>query len=152
MGSTKKQNGEVVDIVMDEMDLWNEGRLTNILGSDAQLDSVYTNVINSAMEEWLAKEYGTVEKGLENSGIQDVINSAYRSTEKQKELYEKLPKGMAAKPGTSLHEKGRAVDIATGNYFHKWLVNNMDKYGLDRPYKSEPWHFELKDKSLYDKE
>jgi hypothetical protein len=38
--------------------------------------------------------------------------SGYRSSKKQAELYRRLPRGQAAKPGTSNHERGLAIDLA----------------------------------------
>lgn len=72
------------------------------------------------------------------------LNSAYRSPEKQAELYRRLPKGRAAPPGRSLHEYGFAFDTqsAQGNELAK--MGLLSKYGFDRPIKGEPWHVQPK--------
>jgi hypothetical protein len=73
-----------------------------------------------------------------------VLNSAYRSTEKQKQLratYEASPNTapMAAIPGTSLHEKGLAIDVQNWKEAKPFL----EKYGFThKPAKNDPWHFE----------
>lgn len=60
-------------------------------------------------------------------------------------------KPAVAKPGTSEHGSGRAIDLNTGgrtdflplkteNY--KWLIKNSYKFGFIRTVSSEEWHFE----------
>lgn len=52
------------------------------------------------------------------TGIGGRVTSAERSTAKQRELYARYLAGqgpLAAKPGTSYHERGQALDIAKGN-------------------------------------
>ena len=105
----------------------------------------------------------------------NIINeSAYRSYERQKELYEKdyLVKGdianmTIAKPGHSEHQTGLAFDLCTDKYDmynfdksdeYKWLIKNSYKYGfiLRYPkdmenitgYTYEPWHFRYLGKDL----
>jgi len=82
-----------------------------------------------------------------------VINSAKRETEDQKRLYDETvaagrpgigPKGMAvAKPGTSLHEKGQAVDIQ--NYNDPAAVSAMNQQGLSQKVPGDPVHFQFRD-------
>jgi len=69
------------------------------------------------------------------------INSAYRSTAKQAELYRKYP-GKAARPGTSMHEKGLAIDINTTNVNELKSTGLLQKYGFHTPVKGETWHIE----------
>jgi LAS superfamily LD-carboxypeptidase LdcB len=49
-----------------------------------------------------------------------------------------------ARPGTSMHEKGLAIDVSNcGSHTTecwKWLNNNAAKFGL-RNLPSEPWHW-----------
>lgn len=74
-----------------------------------------------------------------------LINEAARSYEEQAKLYQKYLQGgaLAAKPGTSQHEKGLALDISQNNKdFEEW-VKIANKYGLYQNIKSEAWHFEL---------
>lgn len=85
------------------------------------------------------------------------ITDAYRSLESQIRL--KAIKGdLAAKPGTSNHGWGLALDLASGinNYSsdtYKWMLKNAPAYGWVNPdwarqgntspyAKQEPWHWE----------
>jgi hypothetical protein len=89
------------------------------------------------------------------------ITSAYRSPEKQAELYEAALKKYGspaaarkwvAPPGRSMHNKGLAVDFgaAGGGLLRdpnsreaQWLKANATKFGLDVPMSWEPWQVEL---------
>lgn len=74
------------------------------------------------------------------------VTSAFRSSEKQAELYADYVAGRspfpAAPPGGSKHEAGRAVDVELG------IAEDMDrrgllkKYGLSRPVANDPIHIE----------
>ena len=78
------------------------------------------------------------------------VNSANRSNEKQKELYDQYQsKGypLAAKPGSSNHNFGIAIDINSAHA--ETLAKNglLDKYQFHRPLlnhpkRPEPWHIE----------
>lgn len=82
------------------------------------------------------------------------VNSGGRTYDEQVYLYNlyKAGKGnLAAKPGTSVHESGRAIDFGgaahnAGTAAHNWLVANAGKYGWSWTGKNfsqfEPWHFE----------
>ena len=89
------------------------------------------------------------------------IDLAYRTLDTQKFLYQELGPYIAAKPGTSNHGWGLAIDVPeTYNYsfkgkYYKWLKANSKKYnwihrknleefranGSKNPY-AEAWHFE----------
>jgi hypothetical protein len=68
------------------------------------------------------------------------INSAFRSNAKQEELFRTMPKGMAAPPGSSLHNFGLAFDVnsAQANELHN--LGLLQKFGFTRPIQKEPWH------------
>lgn len=51
-------------------------------------------------------------------------------------------KGMVAVPGTSKHNAGTALDIATSSKAHAWMLKHGWRYGWSRPIPSEPWHWE----------
>ena len=119
----------------------------------------------------------------EKSGIYFIVDSGYRSYFYQKVILEELVKKegniayqKVAKPGSSEHQTGLAIDIAyykNGVYSDDvkeyddeaiWLANNSYKYGfiLRYPkgkeditgYQYEPWHFRFVGldlaKKLYD--
>lgn len=74
------------------------------------------------------------------------ITSGLRSTAQQQKLWEKYQNGtgnLAAKPGTSYHEKGLAYDIGfADDATRRWAHANASKFGLVFPIKSEAWHVE----------
>lgn len=67
------------------------------------------------------------------------VNSGYRSTEEQARLYQQNPK-KAARPGTSVHEIGRAIDIQSEDANELDRMGLLSKYGFDRPVPKEAWH------------
>ena len=79
------------------------------------------------------------------------MNSGFRSPEKQKEMYDKTVEagtpgvgvgGMpVAQPGSSLHEKGQAVDIQ--NYMDPKAVAALNSAGLRQTVPKDPVHFQL---------
>jgi hypothetical protein len=89
---------------------------------------------------------------LEATGKKLQVNSAKRDTEDQKRLYDETvkagrpgvgPTGMAvAKPGTSAHEHGRAIDIQ--NYRDGQALAAMNSQGLFQTVPKDPVHFQIK--------
>lgn len=88
----------------------------------------------------MSKEY------KERTGKSITVTSANRSIEEQQKLYETMPKGMAAKPGSSLHNFGWAMDISSKDANELEELGLLDKYGFHRPLlaKGETWHIEPK--------
>ena len=79
------------------------------------------------------------------------VSSGYRSAERQRELWEDAigrygsPAAAArwvARPGSSMHERGLAVDLAGDVDYAARLVEQL-RLPLHRPLPHEPWHFEL---------
>lgn len=71
------------------------------------------------------------------------VTSAFRTYEQQAKLYEAWLAGtgnLAAKPGTSLHESGRAVDARGSEAWEQ----AMSREGFRRTVISEPWHWEFR--------
>lgn len=93
--------------------------------------SVYDNFIGMASEYF----------DKTNESIQ--VNSAFRSIEEQKRLYNTLPKGMVAYPGKSMHNYGYAIDINSKTANKLNSMGLMNKWKFQQPLKSkEPWHIE----------
>ena len=89
-----------------------------------------------------------------------MVNSAYRSYQDQKGTYKRSQKGYAARPGSSEHQTGLAIDATSLQHPEKWsfgkskegvwMRENCHKYGfiLRYPekqshllgYSYEPWH------------
>jgi hypothetical protein len=79
------------------------------------------------------------------------LGSGYRTPERQVELWEdalarygdpELADDWVARPGTSMHERGLAVDLG-GDAEHAWNLVHELGLPLVRPMSWEPWHFEL---------
>jgi LAS superfamily LD-carboxypeptidase LdcB len=59
---------------------------------------------------------------------------------------------IAACPGTSIHQTGRAIDfkfgLKNGGEYLRWLNDNANKYGFEETVSGEPWHWEYTAKLL----
>lgn len=93
-----------------------------------------------------------------SDGIEIEVDSGWRSEAYQRQLFDQAiaQYGSAveaarwvARPGTSIHEAGDAVDI-TGAPAQAWLWRNGASYGLCRMYRNEPWHFEWRPEAVAD--
>ena len=91
-------------------------------------------------------EYG---KG---QGIDFTITSGLRTREEQQQLYNKYGPSRAAKPGTSRHESGMAIDIGNCSESQKGVLGKYWKsiggvwggdWGSGGTIR-EPWHFDLR--------
>lgn len=121
-----------------------------------------------------ADAFKRLESAASNAGHTILLNNAGRTYEHQKRLYDaylaKLaawrlkqpPEGAsdqeisawqaakptpAARPGTSKHEKGNAIDIstvgATGQATLAWMRGNAGQFGWKETVSREPWHWEF---------
>ena len=74
------------------------------------------------------------------------VTSGARTRAQQQKLYDDYLAGtgnLAVKPGTSLHEKGLALDLGFENdATRRWVHANASRFGLVFPIKSESWHAE----------
>lgn len=93
-----------------------------------------------------------VEAWLAAGGGKFYILSGYRSTARQKVLFAEAVKkygsaekadNYVARPGTSNHERGEAVDIAPKSQY-EYAARLAPQFGLGRPMQWEAWHFERK--------
>jgi peptidoglycan hydrolase-like protein with peptidoglycan-binding domain len=97
-----------------------------------------------------AAAFNRMHAAAKAAGINLHVNSAFRSMEEQRALYQKYLNGtgnLAARPGYSNHQGGIAVDInvgGTGTSTYKWLANNASRFGFVRTVPSEPWHWEYR--------
>jgi len=87
-----------------------------------------------------------------DSGIRFEVSSGWRSDAYQRQVFEQAvakygteagAARWAARPGTSVHEHGEAVDISNPAAT-AWLSRHGDSYGLCQIYANEPWHYELR--------
>jgi LAS superfamily LD-carboxypeptidase LdcB len=93
-----------------------------------------------------AVAFRAMAKAARKAGIELAIRSGFRSHAKQTKLYKEYRKGsgnLAARPGFSNHESGRALDLVIGQYkTYEWLQNHASTYGFHRTVPGEPWHWE----------
>lgn len=108
------------------------------------LGSKTTAGLNPALEQAVAKL-------IKASNGRVYLVSGYRSPERQAELWQEalarygdpeVADNWVARPGTSKHEKGLAVDLGGDLDLAASLVAHLD-LPLWRPMSWEPWHFEL---------
>jgi hypothetical protein len=70
------------------------------------------------------------------------INSGARTNAEQAALYAKDP-SLAAKPGSSWHERGLAADLAfADDNTKRWAHAHAGEFGLFFPMSWEPWHIQ----------
>lgn len=78
------------------------------------------------------------------AGVGLSINSGFRTMEEQQYFWncyqtKKCNNGnLAARPGYSNHQNGRALDLTTSS----WLAKNAGSFGFKRTVPSEDWHYE----------
>lgn len=93
-----------------------------------------------------ARAYLQMEAAAEADGIALGIRSGFRSHERQMWLYEAYRAGwgnLAARPGYSNHQAGRALDLYIDDpRTLAWLGTHARRYGFRQTVRSEPWHFE----------
>jgi LAS superfamily LD-carboxypeptidase LdcB len=101
---------------------------------------------NSEAELHTAVAFRAMAHAAEKAGLDLRIRSGFRSYEKQKALYKKYVRGhgnLAARPGYSNHESGRALDIYITDYrVLEWLQKHASEYGFHRTVPGEAWHWE----------
>lgn len=100
-----------------------------------------------------AARYLQMKAAAEADGVYWTNTDSYRTYDQQVQLKKEKPK-LAAKPGTSEHGWGEALDLATpdmsagvgkGSAQYKWLKANASKYGFyTLTSKNEPWHWEYR--------
>jgi zinc D-Ala-D-Ala carboxypeptidase len=90
----------------------------------------------------------------EARGSAPCLTDSYRSLATQQDLAARKP-GLAARPGTSEHGWGVAVDLGRGvevatSAAHHWMLEHGDTYGWVNPAgarpggsRPEPWHWEF---------
>ena len=77
----------------------------------------------------------------EQYGVELFIRSGWRSSAEQAQLYNSRPGHAVARPGTSQHEKGQAIDYGP---IQTWEMNrHLGQFGLQLTVPGEPWHIEV---------
>ena len=101
---------------------------------------------NSEAEVHTAIAFRAMARAAAKAGLDLRIRSGFRSHAKQKQLYKEYQRGqghLAARPGYSNHESGRALDIYITDYrVYEWLKQHAAEYGFHRTVPGEAWHWE----------
>jgi LAS superfamily LD-carboxypeptidase LdcB len=90
-----------------------------------------------------ARQFQLMANAARNHGVNIVINSGFRTMDKQRELYhlhQCCGAPLAAYPGFSNHQSGIALDL--GREANLWLTQNASSFGFYRTVPSEDWHWE----------
>jgi LAS superfamily LD-carboxypeptidase LdcB len=107
-------------------------KLTDINGKDVELRT--------------AKAFRVMSKAARKHGVDLRIRSGFRTFQKQATLYKQYRRGqgnLAAPPGYSNHESGRALDLyVTDHKAFDWLQEHGATYGFHRTVPGEAWHWE----------
>lgn len=133
---------------------WNRGSfigakvLVNIVGFGGEMEQVTLDSLDPYLKMKDAAEQG--------DNILISINSAFRTFQRQAELFRRFQAGIgnkAAPPGASNHQHGQAFDLNTRhNVFngtdkvYEWLKRNAPKHGFVRAVSNESWHWEYRPK------
>ena len=89
----------------------------------------------------IAPQFDAMVKAAQASGVNLQIEDGYRSPAQQQALWNANPNPtMVARPGTSEHEKGDAIDFKNTPGAFAWLQQNSTRFGFHN-YPPEPWHY-----------
>lgn len=113
-------------------------------GRKKQIQLVYIGGVE--LEAKTARAFRKMALAAKKAGIEMLIRSGFRSNDAQRALYARFRKGwgnLAARPGFSNHQSGKAVDIVIEDYkVYDWLKRNAAKFGFKRTVRREAWHWE----------
>jgi LAS superfamily LD-carboxypeptidase LdcB len=132
------------------------GMLALATSADARTATGYRNgektqikvvdVGGAEAEVHTAIAFRAMAKAASKAGLDLRIRSGYRSHSKQAKLYKKYRNGngnLAAPPGFSNHESGRALDLViTDPKVYGWLDHHAARFGFHRTVPGEAWHWE----------
>jgi LAS superfamily LD-carboxypeptidase LdcB len=103
-------------------------------------------VLGVELEASTARAFRDMARAAAKRGLHLGIRSGFRSHEMQQQLYREYQRGwghLAARPGYSKHQSGRAVDIYIDDYnVYEWLKQHAREFGFKRTVKREAWHWE----------
>lgn len=98
---------------------------------------------------WLAaptaRDFLAMQSAAAKAGVEVSIRSGFRDHETQLRLYRAWRAGWgnrAARPGYSLHQSGRALDLRVRDPQTRALARNARRFGFRRSVADEPWHYE----------
>ncbi|CAF3989890.1 unnamed protein product, partial [Rotaria sp. Silwood1] len=129
--------------------------------SDPSIYSASPTAKDNTMTITTACAFDKMATAAKRAGVTITITSGFRTIARQQYFWNcyqtKSCNGgrQAARPGTSNHGRGIALDLNTncgsqsssrplcgGSAVYQWLYKNAHIYGFTRTVRSEPWHWE----------
>lgn len=129
--------------------------------SDPSIYSAGPTEKDNTMTTSTACAFDKMATAAKKAGVTITIASGFRTIARQEYFWNCYQTGacnggnLAARPGTSNHGRGVALDLNTncgsqsgsrpacgGSAVYQWLYNNGHNYGFTRTVQSEPWHWE----------
>ncbi len=129
--------------------------------SNPSIHSAAPTAQDNTMTTTTACAFDKMASAAKQAGVTITIASGFRTVARQEYFWncyqtKQCNNGnLAARPGTSNHGRGIALDVNTncgsqtgakpncaGSKVYQWLKNNGHKYGFKRTVQSEPWHWE----------
>ncbi|CAF1595492.1 unnamed protein product [Adineta ricciae] len=129
--------------------------------SNPSIHSASPTAQDNTMTTSTACAFDKMASAAKQAGVSITIASGFRTVARQEYFWncyqtKQCNNGnLAARPGTSNHGRGIALDVNTncgsqsgatpncgGSKVYQWLKNNGHKYGFKRTVQSEPWHWE----------
>lgn len=101
--------------------------------------SVNLNVQPLVLRRFKAMAY---EYNQRTEGKKLQVNSGLRTFKEQAYLWRTMPPGRAARPGTSRHESGFALDLQSADVNSLQKLGLLQKYGFYKAVRGEDWHIE----------
>lgn len=105
-----------------------------------------TKVQNKLVEVHTAAAFEALAAAARADGVNIRIVSGFRTMKRQRELYAAYRAGrgnLAAPPGFSNHQSGKALDLNTSAPgVYRWLANHGGAHRFRRTVASEKWHWE----------
>ncbi|MCO5165485.1 MAG: D-alanyl-D-alanine carboxypeptidase family protein [Planctomycetes bacterium] len=95
-----------------------------------------------------ADAFVRMREAARREGVRLRVVSGFRTQAEQEVLYRRYRQGrgnLAARPGHSNHQNGKALDLNTRDSgVLRWLNRNASRFGFRRTVPSEPWHWEVR--------
>lgn len=129
-----------------------------VRGRPIQLSVVHVD--GFLVEVVTAEFFHALADAARKDGVSIRLTSGFRTNDEQTRLFlersdpaVRMHRGVAAKPGYSNHQSGRAIDIHTGltvasfreggrSIEYDWLSQHARSFGFVRTVAAEPWHWE----------
>ena len=92
----------------------------------------------------ISKQFDAMVAAAKKDGVDLGIESGMRTRAEQQKLWDRYGHNTArvARPGTSNHEKGNAIDFKNTPGALAWLKQHAPSFGLHN-YPKEAWHYSL---------